>query len=114
MSNFSTGGGSVKDNNYQMDGVGTNDIQNSGTFSGGVAIPNPDAIQEFKVQIVPYDASYGRNGGANVNVITKGGTNQLHGSLFEFFRNEKLNANDFFFNRQGSRRPILRQNQYCG
>jgi hypothetical protein len=114
MSNFSTSGGSIKDNNYQMDGVGTNDIQNSGSFSGGVAIPNPDTIQEFKVQIVPYDASYGRNGGANVNVITKGGTNQLHGSLFEFLRNEKLNANDFFFNRQGTPRPELRQNQFGG
>src|SRR5258708_6305051 len=92
MSNFSTGGGSIKDNNYQMDGVGTNDIQNSGQFSGGVAIPNPDTIQEFRVQTQQYDASYGRNGGANINVITKGGTNALHGSLWEFFRNEPCNA----------------------
>ncbi len=87
MSNFSTGGAATKDNNYQMDGVGTNDIQNSGSFSGGVAIPNPDTIQEFRVQTQQYDASYGRNGGANINVITKGGSNSLHGSLFEFFRN---------------------------
>src|SRR5947209_4812931 len=114
MSNFSTGGGSVKDNNYQMDGVGTNDIKNSGSFSEGVAIPNPDAIQEVRVQTQQYDASYGRNGGANINVITKSGSNSLHGSLFEFLRNEKLNANDFFFNRQGTPRPILRQNQFGG
>lgn len=114
MSNFSTGGASVKDNNYQMDGVGTNDIQNSGTFSGGVAIPNPDTIQEFRVQTQHYDASYGRNAGANINVLTKGGSNTLHASLFEFFRNEKLNANDFFFNRGGQRRPLLRQNQFGG
>ena len=114
MSNFSTGGGSIKDNNYQMDGVGTNDIQNSGQFSGGVAIPNPDTIQEFRVQTQQYDASYGRNGGANINVITKGGSNALHGSLWEFFRNEKLNANDFFFNRGGQPRPLLRQNQFGG
>jgi hypothetical protein len=114
MSNFSTGGGSQKDNNYQMDGVGTNDIQNSGQFSGGVAIPNPDTIQEFRVQTQQYDASYGRNGGANINVITKGGSNALHGSLWEFFRNEKLNANDFFFNRGGQPRPLLRQNQFGG
>jgi len=87
MSNFSTGGGSIKDNNYQMDGVGTNDIQNSGSFSGGVAIPNPDTIQEFRVQTQQYDASYGRNGGANINVITKSGSNGLHGPLWEFFRN---------------------------
>ncbi|HLJ46248.1 MAG TPA: carboxypeptidase regulatory-like domain-containing protein [Bryobacteraceae bacterium] len=114
MSNFSTGGGSIKDNNYQMDGVGTNDIQNSGSFSGGIAIPNPDTIQEFRVQTQQYDASYGRNGGANVNVITKGGGNAFHGSLWEFFRNEHLNANDFFFNRAGQPRPLLRQNQYGG
>jgi hypothetical protein len=113
-SNFSTGGASVKDNNYQMDGVGTNDIQNSGSFSGGVAIPNPDTIQEFRVQTQQYDASYGRNGGANINVITKGGSNSLHGSLWEFFRNEKMNANDFLFNRAGQRRPLLRQNQFGG
>jgi len=114
VSNFSTAGASIKDNNYQMNGVGTNDLQNSGSFSGGVAIPNPDTIQEFRVQTQQYDATYGRNGGANINVITKGGSNALHGSLWEFFRNEKLNANDFFFNRQGTPRPLLRQNQYGG
>jgi len=114
LSNFSTGGSPQKDNNYQMDGVGTNDIQNSGTFSGGVAIPNPDTIQEFRVLTNQYDASYGRNGGAQINVITKSGSNQFHGSLFEFFRNDKLNANDFFFNRQGVKRPVLKQNQYGG
>src|SRR5438132_1301043 len=90
MSNFSTAGSPVKDNNYQMDGVGTNDIQNSGSFSGGVAIPNPDTIQEFRVLTNQYDASYGRNAGANINVITKSGTNAFHGSLWEFLRNDKL------------------------
>jgi hypothetical protein len=114
LSNFSAGGVHIKDNNYQMDGVSTNDIQNSGSFSGGVAIPNPDTIQEFKVQVGQYDATYGKNAGANVNVVTKGGTNAFHGTVFEFFRNEKLNANDFFFNRAGQKRPLLRQNQYGG
>src|SRR5215467_4920327 len=64
----------------------------------GLAIPIPDAIQQFKVQTSTYDASYGRNPGANVNVVTKSGTNSLHGSAFEFFRNAQLNANDFFYN----------------
>jgi len=67
------------DNNFQMNGVGVNDIQQSGYFSAGVAIPNPDTIQEFKVQTGQYDASYGRNAGADVDVITKGGTNEFHG-----------------------------------
>ena len=53
-----------------MNGVQINDLQASGSFSGGIAVPNPDAIQEFKVQTGLYDATYGRNAGANVNVVT--------------------------------------------
>ena len=66
------------------------------------------------MQTGQYDATYGRNSGANVNVITKGGTNEFHGTLFEFFRNEDLNANDFFFNRVGQPRGLLRENQFGG
>ncbi len=111
---FSSAGGTTKSNNFQMDGVAIDDLQSSGDFSGGVAIPNPDTIQEFKVQTGQYDATYGRNSGANVNVITKGGTNQFHGTLFEYFRNEDLNANDFFFNRAGLPKGLLRENQFGG
>jgi len=109
---FVAAGGSNNDNNFQMNGVEINDFQQSGNFSGGVAVPNPDAIQEFKVQTGQYDASYGRDAGANVNVVTKSGTNNFHGSVFEFFRNEVLNANDWFRNHNGQPREILRQNQY--
>ncbi len=105
-------GSTTSDNNFQMDGVDVNDIQASGSFSGGIPIPNPDAIQEFKVQTGQYDAASGRDAGANVNVITKSGTNQFHGSLWEYFRNEKLNANDFFLNETGQPKGILRQNQF--
>lgn len=104
-------GVSAQDNNFQMNGVEINDLQSSGHFSGGIAIPNPDAIQEFKVQTGQYDASYGRNAGANVDVVTKGGSNSFHGSIFEYLRNEDLNANNFFFNQTGTPRGILRQNQ---
>ncbi len=107
-------GGTASDNNFQMDGVDVNDIQASGHFSGGIPIPNPDSIEEFKVQTGQYDAAYGRNAGANVNVVTKSGTNQFHGNLWEYFRNEKLNANDFFLNETGQPRGILRQNQFGG
>ena len=109
---FRTNGAFGRDNNFQMNGVQINDLQASGSFSGGVAIPNPDAIQEFKVQTGLYDASFGRNAGANVNVVTKSGGNQFHGSAFEFFRNDVLNANDFFRNRAGQKRGVLRQNQF--
>jgi len=109
--NFVSAGTTATENNFQMDGVEINDLQASGSFSGGVAIPNPDTIAEFKVQTSQYDASYGRNAGANVNLVTKTGSNQLHGSIWEFFRNEALNANGYFLKQQGQARPILRQNQ---
>ena len=109
---LSAAGSSVTDNNFEMNGIQINDLQGSGTFSGGNPIPNPDAIQEFNVQTVPYDASYGHNGGANVNVVTRGGTNQFHGGGFEFFRNTALNGNDFFINQVHGPRPVLQQNQF--
>lgn len=99
----------VSDNNFQMNGLGVNDL-----FFGGpeVPIPNPDTIQEFKVQTGQYDASFGRDAGANVDVLTKGGGNQLHGTVFELLRNDDFNANDFFLNRAGLPRGELKQNQF--
>ena len=111
-SNLVTGGGVASDNNFQMNGVEINDLQGSGHFSGGVATPNPDSIQEFKVQTSQYDASFGRNAGANVNVLTKSGSNRWHGSAWEYFRNEALNANDYFRKQTNEPRAILRQNQF--
>jgi hypothetical protein len=107
---ISSHGAVVSDNNFQMNGAGVNDLL-EGT---AVPIPNPDAIQEFKVQTGQYDASFGRNAGANVDVITKGGGNQFHGAAFEFFRNDVLNANDFFLNEAGEPRAVLKQNQFGG
>jgi hypothetical protein len=109
---FRAHGAFARDNNFQMNGVQINDLQASGFFSGGVAVPNPDAIEEFKVQTGLYDASFGRNAGANVNVVTKSGTNEFHGTVFEFFRNDALNANDFFRNKAGQGRGVLKQNQF--
>jgi hypothetical protein len=109
---FTSHGGATNDNNYQMNGAQVNDLMAAGAFSGGVPIPNPDAIQEFKVQTGQYDASYGRNGGANVNLITKSGTNDLHGTVFEFLRNDAFNANDYFLKRAGTPRASLKQNQF--
>ena len=68
-------------------------------------------IQEFKVITNPYTAEYGRSPGAVVDVSTKGGTNQLHGLLFEYLRNRVFDANDFFSNRSGLRKPENIQNQ---
>lgn len=109
---FLSQGGTSTDNNFQMNGLPVNDAQQTPTLSAGAPTPNPDTIQEFKVQTAQYDATTGRDAGANVDLITKGGTNDFHGSLFEYFRNEDLNANDWFASRSGQPRPILRQNQY--
>lgn len=111
---FSAHGSGTNDNNYQINGVEVNDLMGSGALSGGVAVPNPDTIQEFKVQTGQYDASYGRNSGANVDLVTKGGSNQLHGSAFEFLRNDALNANDYFLIQQKQPRAALKQNQFGG
>ena len=59
-----------------------------------------------------YDAAFGRGAGANVSVITKSGTNHFHGTMFEYWRNDVLNANDFFLNKTGQQRPNLKQNQF--
>jgi Carboxypeptidase regulatory-like domain/TonB dependent receptor len=100
------------DNNFELDGISVSDVQGSALASGGIPLPNPDAIQEFKVQTGLYDASYGRYGGANISVVTKSGTDVFHGSVFEFLRNDALNANDYFLNRTGQPRPALKQNQF--
>jgi hypothetical protein len=105
-------GATSTDNNFQINGLTINDIQGSWIYSSGIPAPNPDTIQEFKVQTTLFDATTGRNAGANVDVITKGGTNDYHATLFEYFRNEDLNANDWFANRSDVSRGILRQNQY--
>ena len=85
----SVNGSNSSQNNYQMDGAPVNSIASLGSASdqnvgAGIGIPNPDALLEFKVQTSTFDASYGRNPGANVNVVTKSGTNQVtwNGILF--------------------------------
>src|SRR5215471_2600526 len=100
------------DNNFELDGISVSDVQGSASGSGGIPIPNPDTIGEFKVQTGLFDAAYGRYGGANVSVISKTGSNDFHGTVFEFLRNEALNANDFFLKQTEQRRPLLRQNQF--
>ena len=111
---FSTNGASTIDNNFQMNGVPVNDNLAAGNFSGGIPIPNPDTLQEFNVVTGPYDASYGRDAGANVDVLTKTGSNDFHASLFEFFRNNDMNANLWFLNNENQPRAVLKQNQFGG
>ena len=88
----SVNGGRGRDNNFTVNGGDGND-----QFAGLPAIqPSPDAISEFRVLTNTFDAEYGRNSGAVVNVVTKSGKNEFYGSAYEFFRNKNLNARGFF------------------
>lgn len=105
-------GARATDNSFQIDGLSADDFHSN--RPSGVAVPSPDMLQEFKVQTGLWDASQGRQPGANVNIVTKSGGTEFHGNLFHFFRNEALNATPFFVNRAGTQKPILRQNQFGG
>src|ERR1700736_4843863 len=95
-------------NNFLIEGISATDYNVAqATY---VPLPNPDVIQEFKVQTSLYDASQGRDGGGNVNAILKSGTREFHGDAYEFFRNDKLNANEYFHNANGQSRPPVKQN----
>ena len=89
---LSVDGAREQSNNFLLEGVDNNDPY----INQYVALPSVDAIQEFKVQSGDYSAEFGRSGGAQVNVILKSGTNEFHGSLFEFFRNRHMDAKNFF------------------
>lgn len=101
-------------NNFMLDGVDNNAYGTSNQgFSNQIVQLNPDAVQEFKVQTNNFSAEYGRAGGAVINASLRGGTNQFHGSAWEFLRNTKLNAVGFFKPSTGLK-PVLVQNQFGG
>jgi hypothetical protein len=77
-------------------------------------VPPADAVQEFKVETTSFDAQQSHTGGATVNVMLRSGTNDLHGTAYEFVRNDILSANDFFSNRTGSERDVVRYNRFGG
>jgi hypothetical protein len=99
-------------NNYSIEGISVTDYNVAELTN--TPLPNPDVVQEFKVQTSLYDASQGRNGGGNINAILKSGTNQFHGDAYEFFRNTVLDANEYFLNQTGSPRPVVQQNIFGG
>jgi len=99
-------------NNYLIEGISATDYNVAQNYY--VPLPNPDVIQEFKVQTSLYDATQGRNGGANVNAVLRGGSRELHGDVYEFFRNDALNANEYFHNATGQPRPPVKQNIFGG
>ena len=102
----SVNGGRGRSNNFSVNGGDAND-----QFANLPAVqPSPDSIEEFRVLTNTFDAEYGRNSGAVVNVVTKSGTNNFHGNVFEFFRNKVLNSKGYF----DSEKPDFKQNQFGG
>jgi hypothetical protein len=99
-------------NNLVINGTDSNELL-SNNFST-VPVPSPDSLEEFRVQTSLYDASQGKTSGGNVDVLTRGGTSAYHGEAYEFFRNDDMNANLFFFNATATPRPVLKQNQFGG
>ena len=99
-------------NNYLIEGISVTDYNVAELTN--TPLPNPDVVQEFKVQTSLYDASQGRNGGGNINAILKPGTLQFHGDAYEFFRNTVLDANEYFLKGSGSPRPVVQQNIFGG
>ena len=106
--NFQIGGAIQGQSAYYIDGVPNN------LLGGNILalVPTQDTVQEFNVATSNATADFGRFAGGVVNMTTKSGTNAIHGSAWEYFRNADLNANDYFSNLQGSPRPQWNQNQY--
>jgi len=107
---FSIAGGRPDSVSYLMDGADNNSVKSTGVSFN----PNPDTVAEFRILTNNYTAEYGRSAGGVVSVVTKSGTNQLHGSLFEYLRNEDFNASDFFSNETGQAKPVLKRSQFGG
>ena len=125
---FSVNGQRPDANYFMVDGVGANlGTKNYNLAQGGAGqLPATsalggtsnlvplDALAEFRIQTSTFAPEYGHSPGAQISVVTKSGTNAFHGTVFEYFRNDKLDANDWFANRNGLARPELRQNDFGG
>jgi hypothetical protein len=109
----SVNGGRGRSNNFSVNGGDANDL-----FANLPTVqPSPDSIEEFRVLTNTFDAEYGRNSGSVINVVTKSGTNQLHGNVYEFFRNKVLNANNYCLTAAEGLtcdKPQFNQNQFGG
>jgi outer membrane receptor protein involved in Fe transport len=110
LAGISIGGGPPLSNGFSVDGIAAEKMFTSGTQT----FPTVDSTQEFKIVTNAMSAEFGRTAGGVVSVVTKSGSNELHGGLFEFLRNDNLNANEFFANRARRARPTLAYNQFGG
>jgi len=113
---YSVNGVQLYQNDFRLNGI-NNNIEFFGGSSVGTdatITPPPDAIQEFKLQTGDYNAEFGHSTGGVINAVIRSGTNQLHGNLWEYIRNDAFNANDYFSKQQGKPKAEYRQNQFGG
>ncbi|HSL55049.1 MAG TPA: carboxypeptidase regulatory-like domain-containing protein, partial [Pyrinomonadaceae bacterium] len=108
---MSVNGNQSNSNLWTVDGVNNMDVGSNRTL---LVFPSVDSIQEFRVERNSFSAEFGQAQGAVVNLITKGGSNEFHGTAFEFFRHNSLNANNFFLNRADQPKPKLKYNNFGG
>jgi hypothetical protein len=108
QSDISINGGRFRTNEFLLDGVSIMLPENNDFAIS----PTPEGTQEFKVLSNSYGPQFGRSGGGVINVITRGGTDEFHGTLYEFFRNDRLTANNYFANAQGRPRGPYHYNQF--
>ena len=110
--NVSVNGARVTQNNFEINGIDANNLTTNAAAS--VAAPAPETIREFKVQTSLYPATFGRAGGGNVQAVTKSGDDNFHGAVYEYFRDDALNANNPFLKAAGVSRPTLRRDIFGG
>jgi hypothetical protein len=112
--NFVSDGQRNAQSDILIDGVSTTNYEQNTGFVLPLYTPSVDAVQEFRLEQTNFSAEIGFSAGTVVNVVTRSGTNQIHGSLYEFFRNTDLNANSFFANAAGQPTPAYHWNNYGG
>jgi hypothetical protein len=112
--NFSANGSRNSTSDVMVDGVTVTTVEQNSGITDLKYKPSVDSVQEFKMQTNFFPAEYGQTGGAVVNMVTKSGTNQFHGTGFYFLRHNDFNANSWFANRSGSARPLFRRDQFGG
>ena len=113
---FAAGGGRFSGNEIMLDGISNNTVMNNGSSGRNSVLytPSVDALEEFKVKTNSFSAEFGHAAGAVVSAAIKSGSNQPHGTLFHFLRNDKLDANNFFSNAAARPKSPFRQNQFGG
>jgi hypothetical protein len=109
---FTVNGGRDSSNAILMDGVPVTMNSNTANMNANSAVPSVEGVEEFRIQTNSYSAEYGRSGGGVLTIATKSGTNTLHGSLFEFVRNSRMDANNWFANASGARLAKFQRNEF--